>query len=311
MLKILLIGPTGKIGAAVLNELLRHTNKYSVGVLTRTRFTINQEYDLTVFKGDILHNTISQAIEWSDLVINCTGIVSYKKLDKALLHRVNVDGVKNIVQFCRRFHKPLIHSSSAIAYGSSKQPIWFTENDKSIEVYRGEYAKSKYLADQVIINSNIPAVILRPGTLVSTLRSLYSFYNKGFVAGLEGGASFALMEEVAKAYINAIELVVKSSEQHIINLGGNNLTFLEVFDFFKLINDKPTRFVNKTSMSFLSHINDRVLLPLFKKSILTRDNYITGNHFTFIDSTKAKEQLNYQIHPFEISLKKVIEYGDR
>lgn len=312
MYKVLLIGPTGKIGSAVFETIIQQTEKYSVGVLIRNSSKFKCKHsNCKVFHGDILDDTLRDAVRWSDIVVNCSGVVSYKKPDKGLIHTVNVNGVKNIVRFCLEYNRPLIHSSSAIAYGSSKQPLYFSESDNMQEVYRGEYAKSKYLADQFLLNSRLSTVILRPGTLVSTLKSLYGFYSKGFIAGLDGGASFALKEEVAKAYVRAIDWMLENPGQHIFNLGGNNLRFIDVFDFFQTINDRKTRFINRSTMSFLSYLNDCILHPVFKKSIITRENYLTGNHYTFIDSTKAIKQLNYQIHPFETSLKQVLEYGDR
>ena len=141
--------------------------------------------------------------------------------------------------------------------------------------------------------------------MVSTLSKLYNFYARGYIADLKGGASFALMDDVAKAYIAAISLVQSQKAVHIFNLGGNNLTFSEVFSFFKTGNKKP-HIVRRQLLSGLSIVNDYLLYPLLNKTIITRENYLTGNRFTYLDSSKAKQQLNYKISSFEQSLQNLL-----
>jgi len=307
--KILLIGATGKLGQSVLKEILLQQERYEVGLLVRNPQKLPVDTKAKIFTGDVLNNSIDSAIAWADVVINCSGIVSYHKRDKHKIRSVNVDGVKNIVKFCFKYDKPLIHSSSAIAYGSSEMPFLFSEDtvhNKDLKIYRGSYAESKHLADQIIIASGIHSIILRPGTMVSTLSKLYNFYAKGYIADLKGGASFALMDDVAKAYITAISLVQSQKSVHIFNLGGNNLTFSEVFSFFKTGTNKKPYIVSRQILSGLSIVNDYLLYPLLNKAIITRENYLTGNRFTYLDSSKAKQQLNYKISSFEQSLQNLL-----
>ena len=267
----------------------------------------NRFKNLKLFDGDILNDSLEAAIAWADIVINCSGYVSYKKSEKKKLQQLNVTGVKNILHYCTLFHKKLIHSSSAIAYGSSKQSLLFHENSEPQDVYRGEYAKSNIQADNLIKASEIPYIILRPGTLVSTLTNLYQFYQKGFIADLRGGASFATFEDVAAAYIQAVDLSIATRCQDTFNLGGNNLTFQDVFNHFKAVKNLDSSFIRKEIMAGLSFANDYFIYPLFGKTILTRENYLTAMRFTFLDSSKAQKLLNYKISPFELSVKKVLE----
>jgi len=307
MHKVLLIGATGKLGQFVLKQLLLNALRFETGLLLRNTGQYYNPYRLNLFEGDILDDSLQPAIRWADVVINCSGFVSYKNSDKEKIHLLNVRGVENILKYCILYHKKLIHTSSAIAYGSSKQPLLFQEDSELQNVYRGEYSKSKFEADSLIKASEIPYIILRPGTLISTLTSLYKFYQKGFIADLRGGASFAKFEDVAAAYINAMDLLVTTKCRETFNLGGNNLTFQEVFNHFKTVRPLDSTFIRKEIMAGLSFINDYFIYPLFKKSILTRENYLTAMHFTFLDSSKALKQLNYKIAPFEVSVKSVLE----
>ncbi|MEJ6979767.1 SDR family oxidoreductase [Pedobacter sp. P351] len=306
--KVLLIGSTGKLGKGVLNELITHNDTLEVRLLVRKANGTAAHQNLIKYHGDLLFDDINPSIQWADIILNCSGMVSYRAEDARNLQSVNVQGVRNLITSCERFNKPLIHTGSAIAYGSSVVPICFSEEFDEQNVYRGNYAQSKFEADQLIIASKIPYVILRPSTLISTLTNLYNFYKKGFIADLRGGASFAQIEEVAKAYVSAIDLLIKSPSQYIFNLGGNNLAFSAVFDCFNELDYRRTRLVKKPFLSALSLVNDNFLNPVFNISILTRDNYLTGNRYTFLNSSKAIEHLNYTISPFEHSVKNILLY---
>lgn len=301
--RLLLIGSTGKIGQRVLEELTK-SNKFQISLLLRATGSYNNIFNNRLIKGDILDRSLQEGIRWADFIINCSGFVSYKRPDKAKLYSINVQGVKNMLDYCIKLNKPLIHTSSAIAYGSSTTPINFKECDNYSDVYRGTYAQTKALADELIINSGVRYLLLRPSTLISTLTSLYNFYKMGFVAELSGGASFALMDDIAPAYLSAIELFAQGAPSSIYNLGGHNLTFKEVFSQFQALDARSTKTVSIRTLKNISWINDFILLPAFNKSLITVDNYRTGCHYTFINSDKAQDELNYKISPFEVSLRR-------
>ena len=73
-------------------------------------------------------------------------------------------------------------------------------------------------------------------------------------------------------------------------------------DLFKKIDYIKTRTIPNWLMGILSVISDRILGPVFNKTILTGQNFNTGNHFTFIDSSKAKKLLNYKITEFRAAV---------
>lgn len=306
MHKILLIGATGKLGSGVLKELQNYPEKYTIGLLLRNDVNFHNSPSVKIFKGDLLKDRIDDAVEWSDLIINCSGFVSYRKKDRQNLYQTNYRGLSNLLLTCEKLNKPLLHTSSAIAYGSSVNPLLFNEEGNYPSVYRGVYAQTKYDADQLIMISNIPWIILRPGTLLSTLKKLYKFYKKGFKAELKGGASFANLDEVSKAYISAVDLLLSGQGCQVFNLGGNNLRFSEVFEYFKRLESKDSIHINSKLLNGLSLLSDHLLEPAFGKSVLTRDNFKTGMRFTFLNSNKAKEKLAYTISPFEHSVKNVL-----
>ncbi|MBO9702856.1 MAG: NAD-dependent epimerase/dehydratase family protein [Sporocytophaga sp.] len=312
MTKVLLIGGTGKLGMAIIKELVK--NKFEIALLVRNtnRRVIKNEYSLKIFEGDILNEeTLEAPVEWSDIVVNASGYVSYRKdLDK--LREINVEGTVNIVKACESFSRKLIHTSSVVVYGSTKYPEVLNEDSVPEKSYKSVYAYSKIEGEKVVLDARVPRIILRPCSLISdeksTVKNLFKFYKKGFTAGLKGGAGFAQIEDAAKAYTHAIErlLQLTSLEPMIYNLGGNNLMISEVFDCFERLNKRKTIYLPNSVMLLLSLFNDKILFPIFGKSLITHENYLTGNHFTYVDSAKAMKELGYEITPIETSIKEIM-----
>lgn len=314
MYKILLIGSTGKIGKRVLNELLKY-QEFDVRLFLRRQID-NQFPRISSFQGDITDDaSLYAGIEWCDIVVNCSGLVSYKFQDLSILHQINVQGTENILEACAMFNKSLLHTSSAVVYGSSKEPVPHTETFSDSTTYLSGYALSKLKADQLILDSSVKALILRPSTLISshgsTFAKLLALYRKGFRAGLQGGASFVEPNDISKVYVRAIlYLITNDVQKSVFNLGGNNILIREVFDFFLKNEPRKTSFISSIFLNILSFINDRFLLPVFKKSIITRENYLTGSLFTYLNSEKAQQELGYSITPFPEAAKNVLNYVD-
>lgn len=310
MHKILLIGSTGKIGKYVLNELSK-LQEFDVRLLLR------QENDtklspISWFQGDIMQRkTLYAGIEWCDVVVNCAGLVSYKPQDRLLLKEINEEGTENILNVCTKYNKSLLHTSSAVVYGSSVEPISHLETFTDSNTYLSGYAQSKLSADQMILQSSVKSLILRPSTLISlngsTFAKLFSLYQKGFRAGLKGGASFVTPSDISQVYGRAVLYLLNNEfQKNIFNIGGNNILIREVFDFFLKHQPKNTFYISNKMLNALGFINDKCLLPVFNKSIITRENYLTGSLFTYLNSEKAIRELDYSITPFSEAAKKIL-----
>lgn len=310
MYRILLLGSTGKIGKYVLNDLLQYKG-FDVRLLLRKPVE-NETPCVSFFQGDITAiDSLREGIAWCDVVVNCAGVVSYKAQDHSILNQINVDGTKNILETCTKFSKPLLHTSSAVVYGSTKSPLAQSENDNDSNGYLSGYALSKLTADQLIQRSSVKSIILRPSTMISSYGSTFSkllaLYRNGFRAGLHGGASFVKPDDISQVFGRAILYLLNNDFQNVIfNIGGNNILIKEVFDFFRQHEFRKTYYISSALLHTLSLVNDSFLLPVFKKSILTRENYKTGSLFTYLNSDKAKQELGYTITPFSDAAKNIL-----
>ena len=313
-LKILLLGSTGKLGRIVL-EKLTESNIYSIGLLLRkSEFPINL-LNYSIFFGDILnHDSLDECIAWADVVINCTGKVSYKKKDKKAVYEINFIGTRNILIKCEKYNKPLIHTSSIAVYGCNMFPEPFSECDISnqrISNANSMYYSSKFDSDMLVSGSDISKIIFRPSSFVakdkSTLKFLSDVINKGILPILKGGASFVLIDDVASEYIKAIEILQTGIHvSYVFNLGGNNKPFNEILQVFKKNQNKRLVKIPYFILLLLGYICDYIIDPYSKGIGISSENVRLTNCYSYVNSDKAIQQLGYKIKSFDNSLTEII-----
>jgi len=82
-----------------------------------------------------------------------------QKGDKnGLCYQLNVNGTQNIVDLCKEYHKHLIHISTDFVFDGTKKTE-YTEEDTPHPL--DWYGETKYLAEKLIIDSGLPASIVR------------------------------------------------------------------------------------------------------------------------------------------------------
>ena len=145
--KILITGATGNVGKALRAYL---TKDYDISCLTNEgkRFADDIIGDLNDYFS------LFNATKNIDIVIHLAGVI---KGNKKLLNFVNVNGTKNLIDACEKnkVKKIIFMSSLDIKFNTS-------------------YGKSKLKAEEIIKNSKLKYVILRPTTI----------YGEGFKTGV-------------------------------------------------------------------------------------------------------------------------------
>ena len=92
---------------------------------------------------------------FSDLLtLNCAAManVDLCEEEKELCWKINVGGVKNLVEACKRHSTHLTHISTDYIFDGKKESGIYNEDDDPSP--QGYYAKSKLEGERVIVDSN-------------------------------------------------------------------------------------------------------------------------------------------------------------
>jgi dihydroflavonol-4-reductase len=228
---VLVTGATGFVGAYVVKELvqsgvpvraLRRTNKVphfiDSHILDKAEWVTGDVLDLA---------SLEDAMQGVEMVIHSAAIVSFRKNDRELIYKTNIEGTSNVVNTAidnniRRF----IHVSSVAAIGRRTDGGKVDESAKwESHSAHTHYARSKYHAEMEVwrgFAEGLKGAIVNPSTVLGfgdwsnsssaifkTVFNQFPFYTKGLTG-------FVSVEDVARTSIMLLNSEIHS-ERYIIN----------------------------------------------------------------------------------------------
>lgn len=317
---ILITGVTGFLGAHILDEYLKQYPDNKAYCLIRSElgltlenklldklhFYFGNKYDnlindrIVIVNGDISQYNLGLsegALE--DLSQNVTTVVnSAAKVahygNYSSFKNINIDGTRNIINFCKRFNKKLYQistlsiSGNAFATGSYmeqtfKGDIIFKENNFFInQSLDNVYVRSKFEAEKLVlesINDGVDSYILRIGNLMARLSDgkfqknvqenayvnrLLTFIKIKIIPDylLNGYAEFTPVDSCAQAILKIMEY--PSSKNRIFHLFNHNhvniTSLLDIFNMFSNIEVLTAKEFKKQIDKLLSLPNSNELL---------------------------------------------------
>jgi dihydroflavonol-4-reductase len=138
----LVTGATGHIGNVLVKELLKNGESVRVFVLPDEDLTPLAGLDVEVFTGNILDPiAVSLALNGIENVFHLAGIISIMPGQDETVHKVNVEGTKNIVKAARMANvKRFVYTSSIHAFKRVPHGVVINETtpidpDSSIAAY--------------------------------------------------------------------------------------------------------------------------------------------------------------------------------
>lgn len=291
---IAVTGGTGFIGREIVNL---HINKGDcVRLLSRT--PKENKSKLEYFNGDLTksNSDLSKFLDGVDILYHCAG----ERTDDSKMTELHVNGTKRLISAGRGKIGRWIQLSSVGVYGLRREGI---VDENSLENPFTVYEHTKALSDNVVRNSGLPFVILRPSIvfgekmpnqslnkLIRSLRNHLFFFigekNKSIV-------NYVHVEDVAEAMIycgscetalgEVFNLSQSTSVENMIN------SFLSATNSKNLILRLPENFV-RFLVSFFGRIP---IFPLTK----SRVDALTGA--CVYKSDKLKKILKFE---FQMSL---------
>ena len=242
--KIFLTGGTGYLGKHLVREFLQAG--YEVLLLTRpgsdrrglplggVRYV---EGDLTVPESfaDVLHEV--------GAVVHSAGLVSAWERDRKRFERINVQGLRGLLEACANAHVArVLYTSSFFTLGPGGDASPRNENQGVPVVGFNDYDRTKILAARVVedyrrdgldVVSVLPTVIYGPGarTQGNHVATILEDLLAGRLRGILGDGSqqwnYVYVDDVARGHRLALE---RGEAQRNYLLGGENRSLLEFLE---------------------------------------------------------------------------------
>jgi nucleoside-diphosphate-sugar epimerase len=231
--KILVVGGAGYLGGPVVDILLQA--HHEVRVFDNLTYEDSYLKDVDFCFGDITEfNSLKELLNWADTVIWLSALVGDPAcaLNPKLTMDINVESIKSLV---KNFSGRIVFPSTCSVYGASNDLLTETSKLNPLSIY----AESKIQAEKVLLDSGLPVIIFRLGTLYgkgdnfSRLRADLVLNTLTIRAVIEkvmtvfGGKQYRPMLHVKDA-AQAICNSVNQDAVGIYNLHSENVTIIEI-----------------------------------------------------------------------------------
>ena len=167
--KLLIIGANGFLGINILHLRNYSESKYDYcSFIAADQLNTNIPKDVPFYYIDITksRDCIKKIIDISPDVVLLTAAmtnVDQNEVDKKLASIINTEGPKNVLKACKRTDSKLIFMSTDFIFDGISKNGNYNENDTPNPL--SHYAKTKYNAEQAILNSEIEYTICRTAVL--------------------------------------------------------------------------------------------------------------------------------------------------
>lgn len=306
-MKVLVTGANGFLGSWVTRALVQEGHQVHALVRKNSDLSELNGVSCRFVHGDVTDiPSLLESFKGMDAIFHLAGVIAYKKSQRAMMDKVNVQGTANVVSVCREYKIPrLVYLSSVVAVGAgfTSQDVLNENSEYNIHELNLGYFETKHEAEKIVKaacdKGEINAVILNPSTIygagdakkgsrkmqLKVAQGKLKFYTSG-------GVNVVAVEDVVQGILSAWKNG-RNGERYI--LAGENLL---IKDLFALIAEAAG--VNPPSMQLPDGVLHAVgtvgdcLEKMGLKGPLSRENAYTATMYHWFDSTKAQKELNFK-----------------
>ncbi len=319
--KILITGGTGFLGAEIVRQFLAAGEK-NLRVMASSVPAWMTDAGVEPFAGSVTdRERVSEAVKDVSVVYHLAGKVSRDNDDAAAMNRVHVEGTRVLCEAAAEGGVQtmvLASSSGTIAVSEDEQVIDESFPPPVEIISRWAYYASKYYQERtalenfdgegrklVILN---PTLLLGPGDeRLSSTKIVLDFLGRKIPYCPSGGLSFVDTRDVAAAAINAAE---KGRHQERYLMGAANLKFEEFFGRLERLSGiaAPRIRVPKNIAVAGAGIVNSVFRNWNRTSPVEPGEVEQAEHFWYLDSSKAAEELGFSARDPQETLNETITY---
>ncbi|HSC54018.1 MAG TPA: NAD-dependent epimerase/dehydratase family protein [Phnomibacter sp.] len=313
---VLVTGGTGLLGTHLILAL--HQKGIAVKALYRSAIPELVKNKAIWVQGDILDVfSLEEVMQDVTHVYHVAGFVSFHAKDKALLHKINIEGTANVVNACLNASvKKLVHVSSVAALGRIRKDTLINEGMHwTAETSNSEYGKTKYLAELEVwrgVGEGLDAVAVNPTIIIGehgdwnkgSMQIFQSIYN-GFPYYSLGQTGFVDANDVADAMIRLMDSDI-SGERFI--LSAQDLIYR---DFFFKVADafgkkRPSKLITPFKAALAWRLYKIKSWFTGKKPLVTKETAATSLAKVSFDNSKLPKAIPaFQYRSMDESIQRI------
>ncbi|HET7618008.1 MAG TPA: NAD-dependent epimerase/dehydratase family protein [Vicinamibacterales bacterium] len=306
-MRVLVTGGTGYLGSAIVRALA----KAGHDPVVFSRHAAASEWTGARVDGDVRDTAaVARAAAGADAICHAAALVAIWRQDPSEFDAINVGGLQSVLAAARTAHVPrIVYTSSFLALPPRDRPQALTANHyQRTKVIARDVAR-RAIADGLPLIALYPGVIYGPGPVTegNLIGRLLRDHLVGRLPGVIGADrpwSYAFVEDVAKAHVQAIAAGRLGAEYVV---GGVNAPQMTVFEHLRRVRGTPLPrripYALATAAAALEELKAAVLR---RPPTLTRGTVDIFRHDWSLDSGRAIADLDYRITPLEEGLERTI-----
>ena len=322
---ILLTGSSGYLGSRIAHALVERGEAFRVLVRDPAKLgLVPAEARCEIVAGDLLDkDAVAKALSGVKQVIHSAALVKMWVRDREDFWRVNVDGLKSLLEAADRAGvERVVYTSSFLAAGASSD-LTASEGLQNYGPYSNEYEETKaqaldWLRDQGFarfpVVALLPGVVYGPGppTEGNLVGGMMRQYLSGRFPGLLGSGeqrwSFAYIAEVVQAHLAALEKG-RPGEEYF--LAGDNRSLNDLFSVIGRLTGVtfPVRHLSFATGKMFGALEVARARLFNHRPKLTPGVVEIFKHDWVYSAQKACRELGYRVVPLEEGIKLTLEAG--
>jgi farnesol dehydrogenase len=244
-MKILVTGVTGFLGGRVASRLAEAGHEVRGFVRDAARWE-GRPATADAATGDVTDaGALARAASGCRAIVHCAAMVKPWAKDRSAFDRVNVGGLRNVIDAAAAAGARVFYTSSFLALGPTDGATFDEDTPRATGFAHNDYERTKWAADRLAREAAAggarlvrlyPGVVYGPGTLTSGNHVVQNLllHARGKLPGMLGPGdrrmSFAYVEDVVGGFVSAVE---RAADGSAYILGGDNKTLAELFAAFE------------------------------------------------------------------------------
>ena len=318
---VLVTGATGFIGSAVARELSKIGTKIRCLVRATSNLKNLDGLRVEIAIGDIRDsNSLQRALKGCDSVYHLAAVYASWLPDPGLMYRVNEEGTRNVMSACQAAGiQKIVYCSSVAALGAHGKIPADESAQFNLNSTQDHYHISKYRAEQVALEfarSGLPVVIVNPSGPIGvrdiaptpTGALIINLLRGKFPGYVDGGINLIDVGDCARGIVAAMARG-RVGEKYI--LANRNVSIKEYFDLIIKVagRGKSPSLRIPAGLAVFSGWGYQMLSRVTGKAPVTSASWVrVGSHYSWWDSTKARQELGLGQRPLEESIADAIKW---